>query len=178
MISSDLDYSKYEDVELQKKFKMSFLKNNQNTYLEFEKAIGRGDLKHAYRLAHSIKGNAGQAKIRDLAKIAEEICDYLNGKIPVPEDKMREFKKNLEQAIAELKPLLDEEAAREIPGTLNNEQTFALLKKLRPLLEDNDSECLEFLGDIRSIPGAEELALQIEQYDFGLALKTLDKLEV
>jgi len=171
-------YDMYEDEELQRKFKTSFVKNNRFSYAKIEEAIEKGDIEHAHRLVHSIKGNAAQAKIKNLAKIAAEIEAFINnGKLPVPTDKMTAFKKELERVITELMPLLDEEGKNKKTRSLSKEQEQELFVKLKPLLEDGDVECMELLGDVRSIPGTAELVLQIEQYDFAQALKTLEGLK-
>jgi HPt (histidine-containing phosphotransfer) domain-containing protein len=175
MSGSDKKYCMYEDAELEKKFKASFLRNNRNMYSELEEAIKNGDKELAYRLVHSAKGNAGQAKMKKLARAAAEIEKLLNdGEINIPEEQLKELKNELESAIASLKPLIDEIEALKEKNTLDKEQITALLEKLKPLLEGNDSECLELLDDIRSMPEAEVLAAQIEQYDFGNALETLE----
>lgn len=177
-------FVKYEDEDLQRKFKISFLKNNRNTYSKFEEALEKGDLDLAYRLIHSIKGNAGQAKMKSLAKISAEIEVLLKSKqTPIPKEKMQEFKNKLERAIAELEPLLCEEPqslASEIQKEahmLDAKQVIQIFTKLRTMLEENDSECLELLYDLKRIQGTEELVTQIEQYDFSHALKTLESLD-
>jgi HPt (histidine-containing phosphotransfer) domain-containing protein len=167
----------YEDEELQNKFKLSFIKNNRNSFTELEAALANGDNELAYRLLHSIKGNAGQARLSDLANVAAELGALIkDNMIPVPAEKMNEFKKELDRVFAELKPLLTEDEANEKTRSLNKEQIQTLFSKLEKLLENGDVDCMELLGDIRSIPGTEELITQIEQYDFADAIKTLAKL--
>ena len=168
----------YEDEELQNKFKLSFIKNNQNSYSELESALGNGDNDHAYRLLHSIKGNAGQARMNDLSKIAAELGTLIkNNILPVPTEKMKEFKNELDRVFTELKPLLTDDKANEKTHSLSKEQVLPLYDKLKKLLEDADVECMDYLGDIRGIPGTEELITQIEKYDFADALKTLENLK-
>jgi len=179
MSGSNRNSGKYKDEELEKKFKASFLRNNQNMYSEFEEALSNEDRELAYRLVHSVKGNAGQAKMKKLAKAAAEVEKLLNSEeAHIPEEKLRNLKYELESALVKLKPLIDEIEAVKTKKPLDKEQTLALLNKLKPMLEDNDSECLEFLDDIRSIPESEVLAAQIEQYDFGSALKTLESIKL
>jgi len=179
MSGGNKNFFMFEDTELENKFKVSFLKNSQNMYSELEEAIKTGDIKHAFRLVHSIKGNAGQAKMEKLAKAAAEIETlFSDGETSVPEDKLINLKNEFESAIVKLKPLIDAAEAPIRKNTLNKEQTLVLFDKLKPLLEDKDSESFEFLDEIRSIPEAEGLAAQIEQYDFESALKTLNDLEI
>jgi len=42
------------------------------------------------------------------------------------------------------------------------------------MLENINPECVNLLDEIRAIPGAEELARQIEDYDFEAAAQTLE----
>ena len=50
-----------------------------------------------------------------------------------------------------------------------------LLDKLMTLLESSDSECFEFIDDLRLIPGSEDIIALIEEFDFEAAAKALDK---
>ena len=59
----------------------------------------------------------------------------------------------------------------------NSEQTRALFAKLEPMLENINPECIDLIDEIRTIPGTEELARQIEDYDFEAASRTLTKLK-
>ena len=177
MSGSNRHSGMYKDEELEKKYKASFLRNNQNMYSELEEALSNDDIELAYRLVHSVKGNAGQAKMKKLAKAAARIEKLINdGETRIPADKLEELKNELESAITKFKPLIDEIEALKIKKTLDKEQTLALFNNVKPLLENNDSECLELIDDIRSVPGAEALAAQIEQYDFSSALKTLESI--
>jgi HPt (histidine-containing phosphotransfer) domain-containing protein len=178
MSSSNRTIFLYEDEELQNKFKLSFIKNNQNSYSELEAALVNGDNDHAYRLLHSIKGNAGQARMNDLSQVAAELGALIkNNILPVPAEKMKEFKNELDRVFSELKPLLVDDKANEKNNFLSNEQALPLFGKLKKLLEDSDIECMDHISDLRGISGTEVLIMQIEKYDFADALKTLDKLK-
>ena len=59
-----------------------------------------------------------------------------------------------------------------------------LMKKLRALLEDDDTEAAELLVELAGLPGAKayrgDLAMlesALAEYDFDIALEILDKLE-
>jgi hypothetical protein len=45
------------------------------------------------------------------------------------------------------------------------------------MLLNRNPECMNLLGDIRSIPGAEELARQVGDFEFKLAMAELVKLK-
>ena len=48
------------EMEIQKTLQQLFMKNNQHKYEEIANALRAGDIKLAHRLAHTLKGNAGQ----------------------------------------------------------------------------------------------------------------------
>jgi hypothetical protein len=52
-----------------------------------------------------------------------------------------------------------------------------LFEELESLLFGGDSKCLELIGDLRLIPGCEELTFQMEYFEFEQALKTLARLK-
>jgi ubiquinone/menaquinone biosynthesis C-methylase UbiE len=71
--------------------------------------------------------------------------------------------------------LLDEPSEK--LKALSSEQTLALFEKLGPMLEKINPECINLLDSIRAVPGAEELAQQIENLEFETAAKTLVELK-
>ena len=124
-----------------------------------------------------MKGNAGligRTGLQNAAGLVEALLK--DGTIPVPKDKMDLLQAELTLVIEELRPLLDEPAARE-SEPLNAEQILILFDQLEPLLENINPACMNLLDDINSIPGAEELARQIEDYDFESASRTLAELK-
>ena len=166
-----------EKNELQKKLRTNFVKSNQTKYNEITEAIAANDIQLARRLAHTLKGNAGMIRKTGLQSAAAEIEALLkDGKIPIPEDKMNRLQTELMLVLEELRPLLDTISAREVEP-LNAEQIRSLFEKLEPMLENINPECVNMLDDINAVPGAEELARQIADYDFESAALTLDELK-
>ena len=165
----------FEDA-LQKKLRLRFVKNNQNEYAKIAKANAAGDVNLVHRLVHTLKGNAGQMGKTELQKAAESVEAALKeGTMPIPADRMNLLKTELESVLEELKPLLDEPQEAVLP--MSPQQIRALFEKLEPMLTDINPECVNLLDDIRAVPGAEELAGQIEDYDFESAAKTLAELK-
>jgi len=133
-------------------------------------------VKLAHRLAHSLKGNAGQIGETKLQYIAGSVESMLQkGTIPSA-DIMSLLKTELSSVLEELSPLLDEPETRGEKTPLNKEQTRALFEKLKSLLESRNIKCLDLLDDIHCVPGAEELAFQIDRCDFKSAAAALEKL--
>jgi CheY-like chemotaxis protein len=163
--------------KLQQMLRVRFVKDNQNKYTEIAQAIAAVDITLAHRLAHTLKGNAGQIKMSVLQNAAAEIEALLkDGTIPEKE-KMDNLQNEIAAVLNELKPLLDNSADKERTGNMRAEQIRALFERLEPMLERFNSECVNLLDEIRTIPGAEELAKQIEDYDFESAAGTLAELK-
>jgi hypothetical protein len=84
----------------------------------------------------------------------------------------------LNAALKEFEPLVVEDAAPSPQSKpLGNEQAKELLEVLNVLLDGGNPDCLQLLDDVRNIPGSEELAQQIEYFEFDLAMKTLAQLQ-
>jgi len=178
-VSSDLEDEDDSNIEMQKKMQINFVKNNQNIHIEIEKAVKDGDTKLAHRLAHTLKGNAGMIGKTELQKAAAEVEALLKeGIASIWKNKMNLLKTELEQVLSELRPLINESSAGSpAPLILDKEQALILFKKLQPMLENINPQCVDLLAEIRAIPEAEELAQQIENYEFEAAAVTLAELK-
>ena len=96
------------DIEVEKKFLISFVENNQTMYAEITDAIESGDLKLAHRLAHGLKSNAGFIGKTKLQECAGEVEGLLKAGNPVPEALMDVFRTELTLSLEELGQLLDQ----------------------------------------------------------------------
>jgi HPt (histidine-containing phosphotransfer) domain-containing protein len=176
MTPADEDSQKQEDYILRQKLKINFVKSNRSKFPEIIEAIAAGDITLAHRLAHTLKGNAGQIGKTGLQKAAAEIEELLiNRTIPTAEQ-MQSLEAELNMVLEELSPLLDEALMLTGLENLNKEQVLVLFEKLEPMLEKINPECVNLLDEIRRLPGAEELTRQIEDYDFESAARTLAEL--
>ena len=174
--SRNIDEEGPVSEELQKRLRVSFAKKNQAIHIEIAEAAAAGDIKLAHRLAHTLKGNAGLIGKTGLQSAAEEVEELLKegGAISVWGDKMKLLKSELTLVLEELRPLLDESGKGLEP--LTAERILALFDKLEPLLENISPHCLGLIDEIRAVPGAEELARLIEDYDFAAAAAALAEL--
>jgi len=164
------------DNELRQKLINRFVEQNQVFFNEIVNAINTGDIKQAHRMAHTLKSNSGQLNKTLLHQIAEEVENGLkDGENRVTPQQMMILENELNVVMAELAPLvqkspimaaklLDETAARK------------LLEELKPLLIDNDIECMSYINDLHLIPGSAELIQQIENFECKIALETLIKM--
>ncbi|MDR2964906.1 MAG: response regulator [Treponema sp.] len=166
------------DSQLKKKLQINFVKNYQDIITDINEAIDEGDIKLAHRLTHTLKGNAGQIGKTGLQKIAAEIEALLkDGTVPISGDKMDILKNELTLVLEELKPLLSELKPQEIQEPMSTRQIQALFEKLEVMLKNINPESVNFIDELRTISGTEELASQIENYDFETAAETLARLK-
>jgi len=165
------------DDELQQKLRIAFARNNQTKYTELVEAINAGDRELAHRLAHTLKGNAGQIAKTTLQNAAGEIEKRLQEGDPISEETLNILKTELETTLQELIPLLAERAAQEKLSELTPQQTAELFEKLEHMLEAMNPESANLLDELRAVPGTEELIRQIEHYDFEDAAQTLAELK-
>ena len=166
-----------ENNELRQKLKVNFVRNNRIKYGEITGAISTGDIKLAHRLAHTLKTNAGLIGKTGLQKAAADIEAQLkDGKVPDAEH-MKSLETELNLILEELTPLLDEPAEQTERKSLSAGQISDLLAKLETMLKSRNSDCLSMLDEVRSIPGGDDLARQIEKYNFKQAAETLSKMK-
>ena len=162
--------------EFHRQICIDFVKVNNGRFNELIEAVRANDIKLAHRLAHSLKGNAGQigkTELRNLAGTIEAI--FQKGTVP-SEDILRHLETELKNVLAEFAPLLLEEETRRKKPPLNKEETKALFEKLEPLIKQKNPACFEYLDELRRVPGAEELVEQIDDCDLKSAAVTLSSL--
>jgi len=162
-----------DDDGLQKKLRVKFVKDNQLKHIEISEAIAEGDISLAHRLAHTLKGNAGQigkTALHNAAAVVEALLK--EGAVP-PVEQMYLLETELLAALEELNPLLDTHDRQPGHEILNKDQARELFDRLLPMLENINPECVDLLDELRAVPGTEELTQQIEDYDFESAARTL-----
>jgi len=167
-----------ENEKIQKKLREFFFKKNQTTYADIIKALDTGDITLAHRLTHTLKSNAGQLGKALLQQAAENVeINLKSGQNLVTPEQRETLKTELELVMAELKTVVSEVSKEEDATThLFTEDARELLAKLKPLLEDNNLECLELIENLRLIPSSDEVVTFIEEFDFDSALEALEAL--
>jgi len=179
----DTTTQQISDAELQKELQLKFVLNNDNKYNEIIEALEADDPTLAFRLVHSLKGNAGFIGKTTLAQAAAEVEALLKGheesfSPQIPDEVLVYFKTELDLVLDELRPLLDEIMPPEPPMEMTVEQITALLDKLEPLINSRDGDCIDYLDQLRAVPGADELSIHIENFEFKLAAKALEELKI
>jgi signal transduction histidine kinase/response regulator of citrate/malate metabolism len=178
--STIIDENEYErdKNELLKKLQTNFAKKCRTLFTDIVSAIDTGDITLAHRLAHTLKGNAGQLGKTALQNIAAEIEAMLvGGESLVTDDKIDILKTELTLVWEELRHLLGESAADGAVNSVAAGKAPVLFDKMEQMLKNINPEVVNLLDDIRTVPGAEELVRQIENYDFESAAKTLADLK-
>ena len=106
----------------------------------------------------------------------DEIKNLLNGKdLKILETEMKTVLDKLDSLLVEINA---QKASRNAQKeNINAQKIRGLLIKLEPMLINKNPECEELTDDILSIPGGEELALQIDKFNFKQALIELYKLK-
>ncbi|MCL2718824.1 MAG: transporter substrate-binding domain-containing protein [Lachnospiraceae bacterium] len=160
------------DDELRSKLIHKFIEVNKYKIREIMKAMNAGDVKLAHRLAHTLKGNAAQLGKTHLQQAAEEVEKNLkDGENHVSPLQLLTLETELKTVLTEFAALVNDQAPP-LPAAgepYDPESARKLLERLKPLLKDNDSECLSFINELKSIPGSEDLVKQIESFDFNNA---------
>ncbi|MCL2722115.1 MAG: transporter substrate-binding domain-containing protein [Treponema sp.] len=170
-------YAKLEN-ELHQKLIINFVSSNRNKFNEIKEAISLNDIKLAHRLAHTLRGNAGQLKKTTLQKAAEDVENRLKDNINnVTSEQMAALEKELNIAIAEFEPIVQKIVPAAAIESLDNAAAKLLLDELEPVLKAGNTKCLTYTGALRSIPGTEELIRQIEGFKFKPAIETLEELK-
>jgi HPt (histidine-containing phosphotransfer) domain-containing protein len=162
----------------------NFIKDNKNRYSEITEAIKTGDIKLAHRLAHTMKGNAGNLGKTRLQKAARDIEHLLKDKKShVSAKKLAVLETELNAVLDELEPLVKENTPLSPVQPLDAQKARETLAELKPLLERGSPDCLKYIDKLRGIQGSGEflvrkLIQQIEDLDFELALETLTEVTV
>jgi CheY-like chemotaxis protein len=173
---------------LYRKLLIKFRTNYASFPAQFRETLNSDDAEAATRLAHTLKGvagNIGATGIQQAAEALEQAC--INGQADL-EELLQPVYDELEPVINSLAALESKgdsiTAAKIEEGKVDNEQVDSLLSRLRQLLEDDDADATETIDELDELPviAVDQLLLKqlsrtVSEYDFEAALKVLDELE-
>jgi CheY-like chemotaxis protein len=185
------------DDNLKIKLIKMFIKNNKTIYNVITKAIDDRDIILAHRLAHTLKSNAGMLGKASLQRAANDVENFLaiemntgvkfdpenpvmNVLVSELEAVIKEFELFLANtALSEKKNHIDTKHKSELLG---EKEAMNLIDELEILLDGGNTECMNLIGSLRSIPESDgslvnELIHQIEYFEFDLAKGTIVKLK-
>ena len=178
---TNTDIEAAEKEKLLQILRLNFVKSNQTTYEDIQQAISKGDIELAERIAHTLKSNAGQIGEYKLQRSATTIESMLND-ISFNEgsflsgEQMSILKTSLNSVLKKLAPLLEEANMQKQNAIVDKKAISDLYDKLEPMLLNHNPECMNLVDEIRLIPGAEELANQIEDFEFRDAYRCLQEI--
>lgn len=171
------------NAKLYRDLMFRFAKEQRNTPESIAQLIAESDLETAERLAHTLKGVAGNLGAKEIQTRAAALESYLN-------------RQNIDSAQAELPKLewvvgtlvadiqayqAEHESSSDVEGGTNLAELLPKLDTLKALLMEDDGEVEERFFDLQ--PGLQTviskstldtLADQIEMFDFEAALATLE----
>jgi len=174
------------DRALYERLLSKFVDGQADFISEINAAITRGDYSTATRLAHTLKGLAGNIGAHDLqsaTQVLESHCEHeyligINEQIDVVELQLNPVIEVIAKHLT-----LKEKTSR--PAEISQEKVNELLVQLRELLEDDDTSATEIVSQLIDLPDTgvdakalKELITAVENYDFEIALETLNKIEI
>jgi len=164
--------------ELQRRLRVYFVKSSKDIISEILSALDSNDITLAHRLAHTLKGNAGQLRKPELQKAAGDVESLLEdgiNNLTLPY--INTLEKELNAVIEEFARCAEDSRKQNKThgSTLDADETRNVLTRLATLLDDGDTECLELIDTLRLIPGTEDLIHLIEDLDFESAAEALSE---
>jgi PAS domain S-box-containing protein len=164
-----------------------FAAKQGNAAAQISTALERGDLKLAERIAHTVKGVAGNIGITEVQSVAQKLENALrdgDGKVSAL---LVEFAGLMGAQVHNIEKALRDSAS---PGPekirtspLNAEAAAAAIARLRILLEAGDGDADESFQSLQDAVGSavekthlEELSASISDFDFDAALVKLDEI--
>jgi len=173
--------------KLYRKLLIKFRDSMRDFKQQFQTAQASGDIEASTSCVHSLKGvagNIGAIELYEVAQALELACNegQLDEQIqPLLENVMS----NLSIVLGSLETLEQESnVVSEKNMSLDTEKLQLLLSQLRELLEEDDADAADIVEEIEELPGIstsnmtlKRLLKAIDEYDFELAIKELDKLD-
>lgn len=161
-----------------------FSESQENFVDSYRSAIDEQDTESATRLAHSLKGVAGNIGARDLFRAAAEL-ETATEKGDSTELPLAQVADCLQLVLDDLRKLNAPVAGKPDDGAaLDQEKVNSLLGDLRALLEEDDIDATDVIEEIEMAPASlldkgllKDLSRAIGHYDFALALEILDRID-
>jgi len=182
MLSKKSDDESTEEEEQRMEMIASFIKYNQTTLEDINKALAAGDMQLTHRLVHTLKGVAGMIGMTILAGAAFAIEQSItDGNTKHLDEKMKTLEHEFNAALNELTQAANDYYMKKAhvinsKGNFDKDNVLNLLKTLDSLLETCSFDSLNLVDDLRNIPETEILVEQIENIKFKQARETLTRI--
>jgi HPt (histidine-containing phosphotransfer) domain-containing protein len=159
------------------KLLQKFYHNYQAFDLELDSALATADPESAIRLAHTIKGLAGNMGAIALETIAAQAEQELTAG-NADDNTMTALRREVTALLTQIGPGVDTDSAEVAADDFNPEQAKTVLSQLSALLEDYDAAVGTFLPKHEAAlaspqlsAGLKKIRQAIEEYDYELALQ-------
>jgi signal transduction histidine kinase/CheY-like chemotaxis protein len=150
-------------------------------------AIQSGDLKLAERIAHTVKGVAGNIGITEVQGAAQVLEKAIREGDPSVSEHLKNFGDTLAPLVSRVEEALHSSEPAPVAATaaapLNGEAAAGAIAKLRKLLEASDGDAEEagrnleaVLGGAAGKPQIDSLNAMINEFNFDAALSKLDEI--
>jgi len=178
---SKIDATQTEEAEneFQNMLKRDFYSECKDAFSEITGALEASDIQEAHRLTHTLKSNAAMVGCSGLREIAAEMESLLaDGKNEVERRHIERLDEEFAAVLREFEPLYNDYASKPVKKgkMLDKTEALALLSRLELLLIRNNTECLDYIDELRCVEGTDTIIEQIESYDFIAAAETLAEL--
>lgn len=173
------------------KLYLNMLKKFMDNYAEAPgnicQALGKGDRQLAERLAHTVKGVAGNIGAVGVQKMAQELEQSIreNDAAELTEQIRRRFADTLMLQIADLRAHIGDvpEGSRSVPaGVVDSGLMKTIMSRLKALLMADDTEAVDYFEAVEKdlsacMPAADynNLKKSLVEYEFDAALQALNR---
>ncbi len=164
-----------------------FYKNNFDVIDSIHASIRNENLEETIRLAHTIKGVAGNLGMNNLYEISRQLEEELK-KNNNSDGTLKLFEEETESILSEIKNWIDSKEVKNEKieeGDLDEKKLNSLIKELRKMLEENSFSSQKKLNKILELKGISnfqtllnQISEFIENFDFDSALKLLNELSL
>jgi HPt (histidine-containing phosphotransfer) domain-containing protein len=155
--------------------------------IEISTAVDSGNLKLAERIAHTVKGVAGNLGIVEVQSVAQKLEKALRAGERTVSALLVEFAKVMSTQIQAIQKELPDSAAvrpeAQQTSPFDEEAAVAAIARLRRLLEASDSEAEESFRSLRDAvagviekPYLDSLSASVADFDFDASLVKLNEI--
>jgi len=165
----DVAKSQIDHDELRKEFA-----NSQKDIIQnINHAIESADFKTAQLHTHTLKSLAGLIGETNLMNLAGK-CEAAFRRERLPVDTLEILSSETSRVLNKINKTLTERPKAPPPSP---EEIKIIFEKLESLLANNNTEAITLLPTLATIPDSDELISHIENFNFSIALKCLQKLK-
>jgi HPt (histidine-containing phosphotransfer) domain-containing protein len=174
------------NLKLYHKLLAKFQSSQSDFVSQFKLSQQEKDKQSAERCAHSLRGSAGNIGATKVSKAAEKLELACSENATDVEELLTDLEKELSVVLDSLSKLNSENTAKEIKGLLLDQTQFQeLLTKLQILLEDDDTDAIGVIDELKALSGVSKysstlnkLTKAVEVYNFDQGLEVLAKLKI